>query len=190
MTKDQLLLALNEGRLTKEKRDFLVAKVLQHPELVKPLLSQVSEEDKNDTFNGSWVLDNALRKQLEILLPHIDEFCTNLSGLRSESVIRPMAHICEMVVVSHFKQKKEVFVKKLQNGHLEKITECCFDWLIGNHKIATKVFAMTSLFHLGKKFVWIHPELKSVLEQTIATGTTGYQNRAAKTLNELKALGH
>lgn len=190
MTKQELHIALNSGRLSKNAIDPLVHTLKKHPKLVCTLLDEIAEEDKNGTFNASWVFDHLMRKKLEYLLPYIEEFTTTIKNLHSESCIRPMAHVCEMLCIAYFKKKKTDFVEKIEKHHLEQITECCFDWLIGNHKIAAKVFAMTNLFYLGELFDWVRPELKLVLEETIAKGTAGYKNRSKKTLDALTSLGY
>ncbi len=187
MTKAELKKRLNSGRISKQERDSLITAVLDYPALVSTLLEEVIIEDKNDTFNASWVLDNALRKDLRPLLPCLNTFCNMLPSLQSESVMRPMAHICEMLVLCYFKNKNPDCSNSIRESHLEKMTEVCFDWLIGSHKIACKVFAMTSLFYLGEQFKWVRPELKMVLENTIANSSTGYQNRAMKTIAMLNA---
>ncbi|MEO1547138.1 MAG: adenylosuccinate lyase, partial [Bacteroidota bacterium] len=60
-----------------------------------------------------------------------------------------------------------------------------FDWLIGPYRAATKVFAMTNVYYLGKDFDWVHPELTSVLQETLSEGSTAYQNRGSKILKRL-----
>ncbi|MEN1786069.1 MAG: hypothetical protein AAGF77_13140 [Bacteroidota bacterium] len=75
-------------------------------------------------------------------------------------------------------------------SHLEGIATVCFDWFIGEYKVATKVFAMTSLFYLGATFDWIRPELKAILTEKIAYGSAGFQNRGAKILEKLRHLGY
>ncbi|PRX54437.1 adenylosuccinate lyase [Flagellimonas meridianipacifica] len=190
MTEQQLYSILNSGRLSKVKIDSLVRELEKHPGLTLPLMSKVFEEDKIDEFNASWVFDHLLRKRLVYLLPYFEEFTLGLAEMKSESCIRPMAHICQMVTEAYFKKKDKTFIENIKLNQLERIMTACFDWLIGQHKIAAKVFSMTSLYYLGMQFDWVHPELKLVLEETIAKGTSGYKNRAAKTLDKLVALGY
>ncbi|MEM9363784.1 MAG: hypothetical protein AAGA43_14185 [Bacteroidota bacterium] len=181
---------LNSGRLSKAKIDTLVLQLELHPELTLTLVNQVFEEDKKDEFNASWVLDHLLRKKLVYLLPHFEEFTLGLAKMESESCIRPMAHICQMVTETYFEKKDKTFIENINSDQLERVMTVCFDWLIGSHKIAAKVFSMTSLYYLGMQFDWVHPELKLVLEETIANGTSGYKNRAGKTLDKLVAMGY
>ncbi|WP_222984456.1 hypothetical protein [Flagellimonas meishanensis] len=190
MTEAQLHTLLNSGRLSKAQVSGLVMDLEQHPSLANALLQQVLLEDREGTFNASWTFDNLMRKKLVYLIPIMDDFTEGLSKLRSDSCIRSMAHVCEMVTMAYFKKKDSFFRNNITDSHLEKIMTACFDWLIGPLNIAPKVFAMTSLFYLGMKFDWVHPELKLVLENTTATGTAGYKNRAKKTLDMLRGLGH
>ena len=190
MTEQQLHVRLNEGRLSKDKIDGLVNELTHWPELTGSLIQFVFEEDKSDSFNGSWVLDHLMRKKLVYILPHMDLFTQGLQSMTSESCIRPMAHICQMVTEAYFKNKDRAFREHVSEEQLDRILTSCFDWLIGEHKIAAKVFSMTSLFYLGQKFEWVHPELKLVLQDTIGEGTAGYKNRAKKTLDKLVAMGH
>lgn len=192
MTEKELTQILDAGRISMAKRDELVEAIIKSPrsiELTGHLLHLVFEEDKTDLWQSSWVFDNVMRKKLSLLFPHIDAFCTSLSSLKSESVIRPMAHTCELLILKYFKKKDPSVINSLKTKHLEEIAEACFDWLIGQHKVASKVFAMTSLFYLGEKLEWIRPELKLVIEQQIAEGTAGFKSRGSKTLALLTNLG-
>lgn len=190
MTAAELDLFLNKGRINKPDVDQIVPQIIESPELVRPLLNQVFIHDAEDNFIAGWVFDHAMRKKLEMVLPLLDDFVDGLDRLKSESSIRPMAHICQMLMESYFKKKNPLFRERLSASHLEQMATICFDWLIEDHKVATKVFAMTSLFYLGERFDWIRPELKSVLEQNFASGSAGFQNRGAKVLDKLKNLGY
>jgi hypothetical protein len=189
MTEQQLYIALRSGRLSKEKINDLVDELSKNPLLAKPLFQEVLQEDKAGDFNASWTFDHLMRKNLEFLVPILDDFTTGLSELRSDSCIRPIAHVCEMLCIAYFKKKDVVFQKHISDIHLEKILAACFDWLISPISVAPKVFSMTSLYYLGQKFDWVHPELRQVLEDTYASGSTGYKNRAKKTLDKLAQIG-
>nr|WP_299485750.1 adenylosuccinate lyase [uncultured Allomuricauda sp.] len=189
MTAKELHIALNSGRLSKSKINQLVDQLKELPELTERLLQEVFDQDNTDSFNASWVFDHLMRKKLEYLLPHFEKFTQGLSQLKSESIIRPMAHTCEMCMEAYFKTKDPAFVQNITPEQLERILTVCFDWLIGSHKVASKVFAMTSLYYLGMYFDWVHPELKMVLEQQHHRDSAGYKSRASKTLAKLRKLG-
>ncbi|MBS9463855.1 hypothetical protein KIM67_15650 [Flagellimonas sp. 389] len=189
MTEKQLHIVLNSGRLSKQQIIEIVEKLVMQPELTYPLLLEVLEQDKKDSFNASWVFDHLMRKKLEFLLPHYETFINGLAELKSESIIRPMAHVCELSMEKYFKKKGSRFREHISDELLERIMTINFDWLIGDYKVATKAFAMSSLFYLGTNYDWIHPELKIILEQNIHGATPGYRSKASKILAALKKLG-
>ncbi|SDQ67868.1 hypothetical protein [Flagellimonas zhangzhouensis] len=189
MTKEELHIALSSGRISKPQVDVLVDQLGKEPDLAPLLFEEVLKEDKEGTFNAAWTFDHLMRKKLEYLLPFFETFANGLSQLKTESCIRPLAHVCEMVCEAYFRKKDPVFVQNISDDQLEKILTCCFDWLISPMNMAPKVFSMTSLYYLGLKFPWVHPELKQILEDTYGSGTTGYKNRAKKTLDKLAKLG-
>ncbi|GMN09182.1 hypothetical protein MTsPCn9_03620 [Croceitalea sp. MTPC9] len=188
MTKNELHKRLNSGRLSKNQILELVDDFLQSSDLVGELLKAIWVEDKRNDFNASWVFDHLMRKNLDFILPFIEDFANGLESLESESCIRPIAHVCELLVLAKYKKQDPKYITSLTENVLEKIVSANFDWLIGSQKVAAKVFAMTSLFHLGTEFKWIHPELRPILENSIASGTVGYKNRAQKTLLALKKI--
>ncbi|SNZ00602.1 hypothetical protein [Flagellimonas pacifica] len=189
MTEQQLHVTLNSGRLSKAEVIQLVDQLATQPELIGRLLQEIFDQDKTDSFNASWVFDHLMRKKLVYLLPHFEKFTKGLEGLKSESIIRSMAHVCEFSMEAYFEAKDSAFTQNITLEQLERILTTCFDWLIGEHKVAVKVFAMSSLFYLGQKYDWVHPELKMVLEQQNHKDSAGYKSRAKKTLAELKKLG-
>lgn len=188
MTEKELHMTLNSGRLSRGKVDDLVHELEKRPELTKTLFDEVFVGDREGTFNASWTFDHLMRKKLEYLLPFFDDFANRLAELRTESCIRPMAHVCEMACTAYFKKKDPIFTQHITDKSLEQMVAACFDWLIGPMNMAPKVFSMTSLFYLGQKFDWVHPELKQVLQDTYADGTPGYRSRAKKTLDKLARL--
>ena len=189
MTAEQLHTALHSGRLSKADVDQLVGELMLQPNMVKPLLKEILVEEREGTFNASWTFRHLMQQKLDYLLPFLNEFTELLGNLTSEATIRAMACVCEMVCIAYFKKKDPTFKKNVIDEQLEKIMTACFDWLISDMNMAPKVFSMTCLYYLGLKFDWVHPELRQVLEDTYATGTTGYQNRAKKTLDKLAQIG-
>ncbi|TKD60709.1 adenylosuccinate lyase [Flavobacterium sp. ASW18X] len=181
---------LNQKRLNKDEILTLVELVLDKPELMHPLITTSFEQDALKTsFNASWVLDHTLRNEKTLLLPYLNLYIEGLATVQTESCLRPFAHIVQLTCIAYYKEKHFSFRQVLQKKHLETLTTLCFDWLIGEHKVATKVFAMTSLYYLGLDFLWIHPQLQGILETEIHTGTAGYQSRAKKTLDLLQKQG-
>ncbi|MEL6483564.1 MAG: hypothetical protein AAFP96_01810 [Bacteroidota bacterium] len=185
MRAEELHVKLSQKRLSKPEVNGLTHQLLNHPELVLPLIQHVFEEEKEGAFMASWVLDHLLRRNLSLLLPHIEFFISGLPGMQSDSSIRPMAHCCEMLLIKVYKKKDPVYTKAINTTHKEILLSTNFDWLIGPYRAATKVFAMTNVYYLGKEFAWVHPELTSVLQETLSEGSRAYQNRGSKILKRL-----
>jgi len=190
LTSAQLHSTLTSGRLSKKQVTVLVEELTNYPELVGTLLEAIWIEDSNNSFNASWTFDHLMRKKLDYILPFIKEFTNGLENLNSESCIRSIAHVCELIVLRRYKKKDSCYQENITKNSLELIVSACFDWLIGSKKVAAKVFAMTSLLYLGTEFKWIHPELRPILENTIHSGTVGYKYRAKKTLEIMRIMNN
>ncbi|MBQ4914847.1 adenylosuccinate lyase [Maribacter sp. MMG018] len=186
MTVDGLYQLLNYVDATLAKREEAVKIVLSEPGSIKLLLEIIGKNNNPISCKASWVLEFTARKELAIMYPYLDDFTNVIDKVILESSIRPMAKICELLIDDHFSANKDKSHKHIKNNHLELITSTCFDWLIGNHKVAPKAYAMTTLFLLGTEYDWIHPELKMVLEQNYVKSSAAYQARAKRVLKKLQ----
>lgn len=162
------------------------ALILENPQLIEPLLDIGFNVDDPISNRACWVLEFTAKENLGYLFPYLDEFTSNLKRVHFDSSIRPMAKICEYLIKAYYSKVPNETQKILTEMHLERITSACFDWLIGEHKVAAKAYSMTCLLLLGGKFNWIHPELKMILEQNYATGSAAYRARARMTLAKMK----
>ncbi|WP_394750643.1 adenylosuccinate lyase [Spongiimicrobium salis] len=186
MTKEALNEALNYVNHSREKRLEMAQLILENPHLVQPLLEIAFDLKNPISFRACWVMEFTAKKRLDYLFPYLDVFVENITLVTLDAAVRPMAKICEYLILSYFSKTKNETKKVLTDQHLEKITASCFDWLIGEHKVAAKAYSMTSLFLLGTKFNWIHPELQLVLEQNYHEGSAAYKARARHTFEKLK----
>lgn len=186
MTKEELYASLNYVNHSREKRKEMASLIMANPNLVKPLMEIVFEINDPISCKASWVLEYSVKNNLTYILPHINLFCDNISRVKLEAAVRPMAKICEMLIKAYFAKNKNDTQAVVTIQHLERMASACFDWLIGHHKVAAKAYSMTSLLLLGRKFKWIHDELKMVLEQNYASGSPAYRARARMTLAKLK----
>ena len=173
---------LNGDRVDRSGVDRLVGELLDSPNSVKVLLEEIHKGEGSGHFQASWALDHLLRRKPNYLLPHMEQFTLLLPGLKNESCIRCLFHVCEMLCIAAFKQKQRPFREGIDRHQWERIKDACFDTLIGPMGMAPKVFAMGCLYYLGQIFPWVHHQLRGVLEETYATGSIGYRNRAKKTL--------
>ena len=186
MTKTELYRSLNYVDATREKRTQMASLISDNPDLIRPLLEIIFVEENPISSRAAWVLEFTLKKKLHYIYPHLDFFTSNMNNVRLDSSVRPLAKICEFLTKAYFSKTNNEALNVIQEKHLESITAACFDWLIGDHKVAAKAYSMTSLLLLGQKFDWIHPELKMVLEQNYSDGSAAYQARARMTLAKIK----
>ena len=184
MNKENLIIQIdsikNARRIYRDQgADF----VLKNPELFPCLLELVFENKTKMAIKASWVLELVCMEDIELMSRHLNYFSVNLKKFDHESMLRPLSRICFFIISS---SRSNEIKKYLTHENKIQIIEVNFDWLIENHKIATQVFAMDTLYLLGLEFDWIHQELKLVLEQNIITGSPGYQVRAKRTLKKIE----
>ncbi len=186
MTKEQLVKSLDYVNHSREKRMEMAQLVSKNSNLVGPLFEIAKDDYSIISSKACWVLEFTAKENLPYLFPHLDLFTTTIGNLKLDSSIRPMAKICEYLTLGYFKQNDTQVQKFVKDVHLEHITAACFDWLIGDHKVAAQAYSMTCLLLLGSKFEWIHPELKLILERNYERGSAAYKARARMTLTKIK----
>ena len=188
MTKKELYQSLDYINATRRKRTEMANIVQSNTDLLEPLLEIAFDVDNPVSSKACWILEYVAKENLDYILPFIDIFTHKIDGLKLDSSVRPMAKICEFLTKTYFSKTKNKTKETLTSNHLELIATACFDWLIGEHKVAAKAYSMTSLLLLGQKFEWIHPELKMVLQQNYSSGSAAYKARARMTLSKLNSL--
>jgi len=156
--------------------------VLDNPNSFIELLKYCFANDPTMSHKANWVLEFVCIDSLHLLYPHLDYFFDKLPAVKADSSLRPLAHICELLVLEYYKKKDPILNELLTDLHKEQMAECCFDWLITNQKVACQVRAMTCLYFLGTESDWIHPELQTIIASHIPKGSAGYKSRGKKTL--------
>ncbi len=186
MNIDQLYSRLSYVNHSRTMRLEMAELILTNPELVRPLLEISFRFNDPISARACWVLEFTARKDLRCLDLHLDLWANNLSGLRLESSIRPMAKICEILVLEYYSSTRTSGRSALTIKHLQLIATACFDWLIGTHKVAPKAYSITSLYHLGKDFDWVHTELQLLLENEYSEASAAFKARAREVLSKLR----
>ncbi|QWX82608.1 adenylosuccinate lyase [Cellulophaga sp. HaHaR_3_176] len=178
--------SLNYVNHSREKRAEMSLLVLENPNLIEPLLKIAFTVKDPISSKACWVLEFTAKEKLSFIFPYLNEFTSKMGTVYLHPSVRPMAKICEYLITSYFSKSPNNVKEFLNNVHLERITTACFDWLIGEHKVAAQAYSMTCLLLLGKKFDWILPELKIILEKNYAQGSSAYKARARMTLAKIK----
>ncbi|NND15922.1 MAG: adenylosuccinate lyase [Eudoraea sp.] len=170
----------------RENRLKIVALLKKNPEAISILLDMIFADEEEFGLIGGWTLDLALQEDLCLILPYLDQYCEGIVRLKNESAIRSMSKISATLMEMFYHRQDSKVQSYIKPIHKETMAEVCFDWLIGEHKVAAKVFSMSSLYELGKEFDWIHSELKVILERGFEQGSAGYRSRARKVLDKLR----
>ncbi|MHA7059741.1 adenylosuccinate lyase [Aquimarina sp. M1] len=170
---------------SREKRNYFANLILHNPELLPQLMEVCHLVDEEISCKASWGLEFLCKKNLETILPYLDSFIYLLPKVYQDSAVRPVAKICEYLILAFYKSKNPEVRKHLKPLYREKITEACFDWLITDQKVASKAYSMTSLYLLGTEYDWVHPELKSIIENNYHKGSAAYKARSRMVLKKL-----
>lgn len=164
-------------------RDSICDIVLSNPKIIPDLIRICFEENNKLSIKSFWALELLAKKSLEYLKNDLDFFCQNIHKLKFDSAKRPAAKICELIALDFAKIERQELL--LTSNQQEQIIECCFDWMIGQEKIAVQVYSMQTIFLLGRNYDWVRPELALILKDKIANASCGYRSSAKKILKAI-----
>lgn len=184
MNKELLIKQLNALENAKRINRLRVANfIIKNKELFKYLLEIVFEFDNKQSIKAAWVLEFVCAEKLNWLAPHLNYFTENIYKVTFDSAVRPTSKICGFLAKAYTSKQQSILKSEINSTHIEKIIEVGFDWLIGNQKVAVKVYAMEMLFLFGKNKDWVHEELQLIIEQNITNESAAYQARGKKILS-------
>ncbi len=187
MNKNFLIQELNNIANARRVNRLRVANlVVQNKILFKYLLELTFDFNNKLSIKAAWVLEFVCDKKLNLLAPHLNYFTNNINAVKFDSAVRPVAKICEFLAKDYTSKSQLVITTKISKEHINKMVEVGFDWLIGNQKVAVKVYTMEMLFLFGKKIDWVHKELQLIIQQNITNESPAYQSRGKKILNLIK----
>lgn len=161
-------------------RDEISNMVKNDLSLLPEMMAMAFDLNNKNHHKACWSLELVLEKDITWLYPYLNIFCEKLAHYKHEGALRSVSKIVMFVTIQDNLQENF-----LTDEMRQKITEACFDWLIGNIKVATKAYAMRALFNLGKKENWIYPELKVILQQDFANHSAAYRLAAKDLLKKM-----
>lgn len=168
-------------RQSRENNALLIQNDLQ---LLTDLLQIAYCIDDKNHHKASWSLELIFENNIDLLLPHLDEFCLHLPKWKVDGAVRSASKICMMAAQEHVKYIK-AGKSFLSESHITAISESSFDWLIGDAKVASKAYAMRALFALGKSESWIYPDLKTILSEDFVKHSAAYKGAAREILKKI-----
>lgn len=170
---------INAKRLYRDRaRDF----VLDHPQYIPLLIQHLCDPDSELHVRAAWVTELVYLKRPDFIEPSLNSIIPVLASLSNESVLRPVAKIFAIYTSGMQSAGSPPLFDKASE---ELLIEACFDWLIQEHKIATKVFAMDVLLFYSTSYAWIKEALISILEKDTDSSSSGYRAHSRKILKKL-----
>ena len=148
-------------------RDF----VLENPEYLKDVITFATDLTNKNHYKAVWIIEMLAETHPELLVSFIDSICNIAPQYKHESAIRGISRTILFLTTS----KKISLTEKQQ----EKFIETSLDRLIGNDKIAPKVFAMYALLHYAKTQEWIKEELRNIIDNDFANQSAGYKIKSS-----------
>jgi hypothetical protein len=185
LTRDQLYDKLKKINATKVQRTSAARLILSDLHLIKPLLEIVFSVDDKISCKAAWVLEFVCAEDLSPLISYLDLFTSQLKYIHMDSAMRPVAKICSLLLETTHNSPSSHLKFAISPYQKEAITEACFNWMLEDVKVATKVYAMNCLYLLGIHQKWIHHELLQILEKEYYHQSAGYQSRARQILKKL-----
>ncbi|MBX9807967.1 MAG: hypothetical protein K2X95_09240 [Flavobacteriaceae bacterium] len=173
---------LNFATGLRANRQKYADEILENQGLFPELIQLCFQSFHKNTAKVCWILELVSYEKPEWFQEHLIFFCSNIKNIIDKSAIRALSKICMLLVISHFK-KREI---QLTENQLQQITECCFDWLISDVKVASKCYSIRTLHLLGKHYDWIHPELKVILDKDYNSHSSAYKAVAREILKKIK----
>jgi hypothetical protein len=156
--------------------------VLEQPELMPFLIEILLDVNNKISIKAAWTLEIVCEQNLNLIIPYLDIFTANIGNLKFDSAVRPASKICNFLAIAYYSKNENLLQQYITKKQMDSIIETGFDWLISNHKVATKAYIMNALFLFGKKYDWVHEELKLILQQNIPTESAAYKARGRMTL--------
>ena len=154
-------------------RDF----VLENREYLNHVVAIATNLTNKNHYKAVWIIEMLAETHPELLTPFVDLICETISKYKHQSAIRGMSRVAFFLSTS-----KTFFLTEIQQ---EKLIEICLDWLIGDAKIAPKVYAMYTLCHYAKNNDWIKGELRNIINKDFPHQSAGFKAASREVLLQL-----
>jgi len=184
---EQKLKKVDSSRNTRVETAYWIVK---KPHYVRETLQWCFRQESELLINASWVLEFICKNQPKLFFKYKYIFFERLPSIKEGSALRSCAKICETLCYHHYMLRYTYFRDILSMDERKTMTECCFDWLITDQKVACQAPAMSALYYLGRDKrdnmgAWIFPELRNILTENAPNKSAGYQARARKILKKI-----
>jgi hypothetical protein len=178
----EMFTKIDQSTAQKKSRITVSNFAMKKDENLAELIAIALDVSHQNHVKAFWSLELVCTKKLKLLLPYIDKFCAILSKLTDDSAVRPATKICMFLAKSNYRKNGIKLSKEQEHVIIENL----IDRLIQNEKVAAKVYSMKALFVFGKKYSWIHEELKPIITQDAYKHSAAYQTCTRNILKKLK----
>ncbi|SFU39257.1 hypothetical protein SAMN05216480_102200 [Pustulibacterium marinum] len=172
-----------EARKFRFERDIVKSRPLQ-----RELIQLCFDDDQEMSVKACWLFESVYLHRVRIFPYIFPTLVENVHRLKHDSAKRPMLR-----VLYNFLERTRFpiafgypFRSIITPEKKEKIIEVCFDWLIGNEKVAIKAYAMRILELIGKDSDWVYPELTLILQENMEKHSAAYKAAAKDVLKKMR----
>jgi len=162
-------------------RDRLCGDVLSDPTLFPLLIGTALDCADKSHHKACWILELVLESNIHWLKEHCEEFTGLLKNFKHDGAVRSISKICLFAAQKHCREREGF----LSDKQVQLVTEACFDWLISDAKVASKAYAMRTLYLIGRQQKWIHDELKHILPQGSPDHSPAYKAAAKDIMKKI-----
>lgn len=139
------------------------------------LITLFLEDEYRVTQRAAWIVSHCSDQHPQLLHPYLEKIIANLGGDIAIAVKRNTVRILQFVDIP----------EKLMGT----LANYCFKYLTdAKEPIAVKVFSMTILANIAKKFPEMKDELRMAIEDQMPYGSSGFLSRGRKVLKALDKL--
>lgn len=131
-----------------------------------------------------WSLDLLCMKKMKLFSPYIQTFTEILPTIKNDSALRPATKICFLLAKSNHRKNGIDLTQEQEHNIIENL----IDRLIREEKVASKVYAMKALYVFGKKYNWVHEELKPIITQDAFQHSAAYIASARNILKKMDSF--
>ena len=178
MTNKNIISQLNDMSSLRIDRERIADLFLKEKPTINQLLAIVFNVDNKVCIKAAWALEVVLERDVTRIYPHLNEFINQLNKVQYGSAVRGLSKISKFIIVQNKKGNIPFFTNELK----DKLAETAFDWMISDHKVAVKAYAMFTLYYLGKEIEWIHDELILIISNNMDSETAAYKSRGKITI--------
>jgi len=158
---------------SKKITSAIVKEILSHPKKMDELMAIFLKEEPVLAQRSAWPLSFVIERNPNLISNYYPSLIKllhqpNKHNAINRNILRALQYV------------------KIPTKHEGVLLGICFKLMLSSKEpIAVKVFCMTIIFNLSKKYPEIKDELKNSIETLLPDGSAGIKSRGQKILNQL-----